>query len=112
MCARYWMEESPELRPIVEEMDRSPLTGKWLKKTGITRSGEVRPANVVPVIAPDRHGKRAVYPMRWGFRERSLIINARSETASSKPTFRDAWASRRCIVPASWYFVIQYTTEG
>ena len=25
MCCRYWMEESPELRPIVEEMNRSPL---------------------------------------------------------------------------------------
>ena len=31
-------------------------------------------------------------------------MNARSETAAVKPTFREDWARHRCIVPASWYF--------
>lgn len=31
-------------------------------------------------------------------------MNARAETAASKPTFRESWERRRCIVPASWYF--------
>ena len=104
MCCRYWADESPELRAIVEEMNRSPLVDKWHKPTGIITSGEIRPTNVVPVIAPDRQGKRAVFPMKWGFSGKSLLMNARSETAAVKPLFKDAWASHRCIVPASWYF--------
>ena len=104
MCCRYWTDKSPELRAIVEEMNRSPLVAKWQKTTGITTYGEIRPTNVVPVIAPDRSGNRAVFPMKWGFSGKSLLLNARVETAGTKPTFRDAWAKHRCIVPASWYF--------
>ena len=104
MCCRYWTEESPEIREIVEEMLRSPLVRKWQKSCAVKSYGEMRPADVVPVIAPNRSGERAVYPMRWGFREKSLLMNARSETAAIKPLFRDAWARHRCAVPASWYF--------
>ena len=104
MCTRYWTEESPELRPIVEEMRRSPLMRKWQNTTAVKDYGEIRPTDVVPVIAPNRSGSRAVYPMKWGYTEKSLLMNARSETAAEKPTFRDDWARHRCIVPASWYF--------
>ena len=104
MCCRYWFDESPELRPFVEEMNRSPLVEKFVETGSITTQGEVRPTNVVPVIASNRRGEKAVYPMKWGFSGRTLLVNARSETASTKPTFSDAWKSHRCIVPASYYF--------
>ena len=82
MCCRYWEGESPEFRDIIEEMNRSPLLGAWEKNALIKRSGEVFPTDVVPVIAPNRAGARTVYPMKWGFTGRSLLINARSETAA------------------------------
>ena len=104
MCCRYWTEESPELRAIVEEMNRSPLVQRWQKVTEVKTYGEIRPTDVVPVIAPNRSGDRAVFPMKWGFSGRSLLLNARSETAGTKPTFKESWERRRCIVPASWYF--------
>ena len=104
MCCRYYAELSPELRPIVEEMNRSPLTSRWHKVTAVKSCGEIRPADVAPVIAPNRKGERAVFPMKWGFSARSLLINARSETAAEKPLFKDSWAGRRCVVPASWYY--------
>ena len=104
MCCRYWADDSPEIREIVEEMNKSPLVEKWHRTTGITTYGEVRPTNVVPVIASNRSGDRAVFPTKWGFTGRTLLMNARTETAPTKPTFKDAWASHRCIVPASWYY--------
>lgn len=104
MCCRYWAEESPELREIVEEMNRSSLVCKWQQTTGIKTYGEIRPTDVVPVIAPNRFGNRAVFPMRWGYSGKTLLMNARTETAATKPTFEADWQKHRCIVPASWYF--------
>lgn len=70
--------------------------------------GEVRPTDVAPVIAPGKDGKRAVFPMKWGFTvqiegKTKPVVNARVETASTKALFKDAWARHRCIIPASWY---------
>ena len=86
--------------------------------------GEIRPTDIVPVLAPDKGGNAAVYPMQWGFRlpagngqragqakKGMLLVNARVETAAEKVTFRDAWTSRRCIVPASWYFEWEHFTD-
>ena len=85
-------------------MNRSPLVSKWNKTSGIKTYGEIRPTDVVPVIAPNRNGNRAVFPMKWGFSGKTLLMNARAETAAEKPTFQESWERRRCIVPASWYF--------
>ena len=106
MCCRYYMELSPELRPIVEQMNRSPLARKFLETTAVLSSGEIRPTNVAPAIASNRNGERAVFPMKWGFTVpgKPLLINARAETAGEKPTFREAWKAHRCIIPASWYY--------
>lgn len=109
MCYRFYMELSPELKPIVEAANRSSLGKRMVSKLGrpLTTNGEVRPTNIVPVLAPDKSGARVVFPMVWGFQVKGLsspLVNARSETASQKPTFREAWASHRCVIPASYYF--------
>ncbi|MBQ9269901.1 MAG: SOS response-associated peptidase [Oscillospiraceae bacterium] len=109
MCCRYYMEMSPELRPIVEEMNRAPLASKMRDKLGkaLTTSGEVRPTDIVPTIASSPSGARKVYPMLWGFTAKGVdrpIVNARVESAKDKPLWKDAWKSHRCIVPASYYF--------
>ena len=104
MCCRYLLEESPELRPIIEEMNRSPLAGKLFPVSALRSSGEIRPSDVAPVVASSRAGTRAVFPMKWGFSGKSLVINARCETAASRPMFRESWQGHRCAVPASCYF--------
>ena len=109
MCCRYYMEMNPELRPIVEEMNRAPLAVKMREKLGkpLTSEGEVRPTDIVPAIASAPSGTAKVYPMLWGFSARGAdrpIVNARVETAPRKPLWKEAWAKHRCIIPASWYF--------
>ena len=107
MCCRFYMESSPELRPFVEAANRSPLLFKMLEKTAkpLKTEGEIRPADLVPVLATSKAGKPAVFPMLWGFQgKQSLLINARAETAAEKPAFRESWLSHRCAVPASWYY--------
>ena len=110
MCCRYWIERSVEFQPIEEEMNRSTLVRKWSQTNAVKTEGEIRPTDVVPVIAPDSHGNRAVFPMKWGYSGKSLLMNARTETAAKKPTFREDWRKHRCIVPASWYFEWEHFT--
>jgi putative SOS response-associated peptidase YedK len=40
------------------------------------------------------------------------MINARSETASTKPAFRDAMKSRRCLIPADGFYEWAKTAKG
>lgn len=62
-------------------------------------------------IVPDGRGG-TVLPMRWGLlppwakdtRLAYSTINARLEGVASKPAFRSAWKSRRCLIPSSGYF--------
>lgn len=115
MCVRFIMYSQPgEREDIISEVMRSALT-KRFEEAGapVLTSGEIRPTNVVPVIAPNKKGGRAVFPMRWGFRipGRSLIVNARTETASVRPTFRDPWRQHRCAIPSSAYIEWQHLTD-
>ncbi len=112
MCGRYFIDDSPELRPIIEAMNRSPLASLFRQNAELVSRGEIRPTDTAPVIASSRSGNRAVFPMKWGFTGRTLLINAKTETAAIRPTFRDAWASHRCIVPASGYYEWEHLTAN
>ena len=110
MCTRYYIEkDADELKEIIEAVSRSSLATKFVDTHArpLITEGEVRPTDIVPVIAPNAHGEKSVFPMQWGFLgkdQKRTLFNARVETAGSKPTFKDAWKSHRCIIPASYYF--------
>ena len=107
MCVRFIMYSQPrDQDDFISEMMQSSLIKKFRDAgASVLTSGEARPTNVVPVIAPDRNGIKTVFPMRWGFRVPglSLVVNARTETAAVRPTFRDAWRQHRCAIPTESY---------
>ena len=114
MCTRYALEKDlPELKDIIDSVSRSLLAKKFLETHArpIVTDGEVRPTDIVPVIAPNPQGARTVYPMQWGFLNKDgkrTLFNARVETAAVKQTFKDSWQYQRCIIPASYYFEWQH----
>ena len=113
MCCRYWMEESPELKPFVDAANRSPLRERMVAKLArpMKVSGEIRPTDICVAVAPDRSGKRAAFPMVWGYTgKQSYLFNARVESAGRKPMWKESLERRRCIIPASWYYEWQHLT--
>jgi putative SOS response-associated peptidase YedK len=64
--------------------------------------------------------ERSLDALRWGLvphwaKDLSFgykTINARAETVAKTPAFRDAFKSRRCIIPASGFYESKKTPEG
>ena len=70
------------------------------------KSGEIFPADVVPVLALEQQTVQACL-FKWGFprwQSSGVIINARSETVLEKNMFRQAFFKRRCIIPANGFY--------
>ena len=103
MCGRYYIEPDVDdirFREALDALNRKNLT------VPVKTEGEIFPSDRVPVIAPDRSLRVSAFAMTWGYRLRGgkRVINARSENADRTPLFRDGFARRRCVVPASYYF--------
>lgn len=109
MCTRYYIEPEASFQELFENLKRSPLKERMVNHYArpLKTSGEIRPTDIAPVIAPSPQGEAKVYPMVFGYRmprSDKPLLNARSETAGEKPTFSDGWKKHRCIIPASYYF--------
>jgi len=90
-------------------------------------SWNIGPMQLAPIVTltPAGDGPAAVrtrrlVAARWGLvptwaKDSSVgakMFNARSETVAEKPSFRAAFAKRRCLVPASGYYEWQARAEG
>jgi putative SOS response-associated peptidase YedK len=69
------------------------------------------PTNIVPILR-NEESVVVVDPMQWGLvpswskdpNVGSKMINARSETITEKPSFRQSVPGRRCIIPMSGFY--------
>lgn len=117
MCGRYYIgseEDQQEIREILTELNQRYKDRPALSQLA---NGEIFPAQNAPVIVHDftQQENRAAI-MSWGFpvpgSHRQSIINARCETADSKPMFKKAVEQGRLIVPATSYFEWQKHEDG
>jgi putative SOS response-associated peptidase YedK len=76
---------------------------------GVGEDETVTPMRFASIVALDRNGLRKSVRMRWGLvppsepdaNMGSRHIHARAETIDTKPTFREAFAKRRGILPVT-----------
>jgi putative SOS response-associated peptidase YedK len=75
----------------------------------LPESWNVAPTDSVYVVA-EREGRRQLGSMRWGLvphwadNDKSIHINARSETVATTAAFRDSFARKRCLIPADGFY--------
>ena len=116
MCYRIFLEVyRDDLEEDFEIASASPLVSRFAERGSVLKTyGDIFPSDVVPVLAPGKDRHVSAFPMKWGFTVpgRPVLANARSETASEKPTFRDLWKSRRCLIPASGYYEWEHFVDS
>jgi putative SOS response-associated peptidase YedK len=105
MCGRFRLSRRKQL---VEEYFATVSGDEdWVPRYNIA------PTQPVAVIRQNpQEPVRKISLMRWGLipswaedsSAAAQMINARSETASTKPAFRDALKSRRCLIPADGFY--------
>ena len=102
MCGRYQFTaaQSAEILQIIQEVQ-----DKFGTAAAETLSqGEITPGCKMPVLLPSENGPTPEL-LVWGFRtSKSLIINARAETAAEKPLFSESVRYRRCVVPSTGFY--------
>lgn len=99
MCGRYQFtaDQCAEILQIVQEVERRCGTNAW-------NPGEIRPTAMAPVLVASYAGVQPEL-YTWGYKlPKTLVINARAESAMEKPLFRDSVRSRRCVIPSTGFF--------
>lgn len=88
------------------------VTLGWSHFDAIDAVFNVAPTMDAPVILQDDAGTPGLTRLRWGLVPSwadgpavgSKLFNARSETIREKPSFREAFERRRCVVPISGFY--------
>jgi putative SOS response-associated peptidase YedK len=108
MCGRVIQSSGPLRLAIVEGLDVSDS-----RLGNIPRRYNAAPTQELLVIRRNhKTGDRSLDLLKWGLiphwctdpRGGGRPINAKAESVSRLPTFREAYALRRCIVPVDGFF--------
>ncbi len=102
MCGRFIQCASGEVVAARFQLPAAPA---------LTRRYNVAPSQPVWVVR-SAGGGRELVALRWGLvpawspepRTAYSTSNARAETAAEKPTYRQAFRRRRCLIPADGFY--------
>ncbi|MGZ4162127.1 MAG: SOS response-associated peptidase [Neobacillus sp.] len=105
MCGRFTLTAS-----IEQIMDRFDIQS-FLDEENFSPSYNIAPSHSVLAVINDGRANRMGF-LKWGFippwaKDMSIgykMINARAETLSEKPSFRQAFEKKRCIIVADSFF--------
>jgi len=111
MCGRYLLKApSDALRRAFGFVEQPNLMPRY----------NIAPTQDVAVIRERREpkGERTLQLLRWGLipswaqdmKGGAKLINARAEGIAERPSFREAFQKRRCLVPADGFY--EWRTEG
>ena len=100
MCGRYTLTS---VDGMIEEFALAQAEVRFAPRYNIA------PGERLPVIDNRPRDRRHLVPMHWGLvphwaRDRKPLINARCETLAEKPSFREAYRRRRCLVVADGFY--------
>ncbi len=110
MCGRFALATTPQA--FSARFGCPPPSG-WTPRWNIAPQSRI-------VVVHARGGERRAVWMHWGFRpswaraarDMRPQINARIETVSERPMFRDAFRRRRALVPVSGFYEWQKPPRG
>ena len=103
MCGRFSLTASPEeLAELFGLLDLGAFPPRY----------NIAPTQPILTVGINPAGNRDAQLVRWGLiphwvkdpNDFTLIINARSETAATKASFRSALRHRRILIPASGFY--------
>jgi putative SOS response-associated peptidase YedK len=110
MCGRYGRRADKQR---IAEWMQTHNTGVFDDESLYAPSFNVAPQSFQPVVRLSRDtGERELTVMRWGlvpyWAKDSKVgfstINAKAETVTTSPAFREAMKRRRCLVPADLFY--------
>lgn len=103
MCSRYAMTSAPEaIKALFGHHNTTSFPPRY----------NIAPTQPVLIVRLDHARRREIDLVRWGLipswvkepGKYAPLVNARSETAAQKPSFRGPMRHRRCLVPADGYY--------
>jgi putative SOS response-associated peptidase YedK len=110
MCGRYGRRSDKQR---IAEWFHARNTDVFYNDTFGVPSFNVAPSTFQPIVRLNHEtGEREIAYMRWGLvpfwakdsKMSYSTVNAKAETVTANATFREAMKSRRCLVPADFFY--------